>query len=402
MELVKRDCAICSSSNIKQVYEQPTYFILGIGDIHYVHRIAICKECGFVFASPILPSEVISQYYRRLSNYENPQYGGENSPEDKSKFDRTHKFIKSRLPAGFKGKALDIGCGVAFGLSLFQLDGWEVTGLDPSPKCAELSRELYGVRVETGMYNKEALVSEGPYDLIILSHVLEHVSSPDLLTHELREILARNGLLYIEVPNLLRPYVPVGYFTFEHLNYFTPITLTSLMEKNGFSADHLETFDNSADIHPFYPVIASTWKMTTTTPSPRLRNDYVDADRIIEKYREESQQQIERLQARIDLILATVKPGRLGVWGAGIHTSQLLSLTALSRASLACIFDNDTKKHGARINGVEVVPFPGHPEQVNALVDAIVISSKASENEIYKQLSYLKEFGIEVYKLYDV
>ena len=77
-------------------------------------------------------------------------------------------------------------------------------------------------------------------------------------------------------------------------------------------------------------------------------------------------------------------------------------MTLLTRVASACVFDNDPKKVGTRISGVEVVPFSGRPEQVRSLVDAIVISSKASENQIYNQIRYLKEHGIQIYKLYDV
>ena len=41
------------------------------------------------------------------------------------------------------------------------------------------------------------------------------------------------------------------------------------------------------------------------------------------------------------------------------------------------------------------------PERVAERVDSIIISSKASETEIYNQIEYLQEYGIDVYKLYD-
>ena len=236
----------------------------------------------------------------------------------------------------------------------------------------------------------DILKSERPFDLIILSHVLEHLVSPQEMIADILELLSENGLLYIEVPNLLRPFVPMGYFSFEHLNYFTPVSLASIMGANGFSVDFLATFDNSAEVAPFYPVIASTWKKATRSPDP-LMNDYDAAFSTVKNYVETSSHAVERLQAKIDLILSKIKPGRLAVWGAGIHTSQLLSLTTLAKADLAFIFDNDPKKHGKFINGIEVVPFMGSPEQIKSHIDAIVISSKASENEIYDQISVVSQ-----------
>ena len=110
----------------------------------------------------------------------------------------------------------------------------------------------------------------------------------------------------------------------------------------------------------------------------------------------------ESLQTRIEFILSRRRPGRLGIFGSGDHTKLLLKFTALSRENLACIFDNDISKHGMCINGVKIVPLNDKPEQVKSLVDAIVISSKAHENDIYRQISHLEKHGLKVYKLYDI
>lgn len=75
----------------------------------------------------------------------------------------------------------------------------------------------------------EAIRSQGPYDLIVLSHVLEHVPHPVRLLNELGVHLAPGGVFYVEVPLeycgtvLRRRGIPVG----AHVNYFCR---TSLLE----------------------------------------------------------------------------------------------------------------------------------------------------------------------------
>jgi len=49
---------------------------------------------------------------------------------------------------------------------------------------------------------------------------------------------------------------------------------------------------------------------------------------------------------------------------------------------------------------VEIIGV-GKPEEVKKIVDGIIISSKASENEIYRQLEPLQNYGVSVYKLYN-
>lgn len=106
---------------------------------------------------------------------------------------------------------------------------------------------------------------------------------------------------------------------------------------------------------------------------------------------------------RIQNILAQAKPLKLAIWGAGEHTRFLFThTTILNQVLVSCIFDNNLFKNGFEIYGVAIVaPPPSDVEAMKSYADAIIISSKCSENDIYKQLSYLEDAGIGVYKLYN-
>jgi 2-polyprenyl-3-methyl-5-hydroxy-6-metoxy-1,4-benzoquinol methylase len=185
------------------------------------------------------------EYYRSLSNdsYHAELAGGDlHSPI--SKLQRDH--LLRLLGGGFAKNVLDFGCGEAsllvelasqFPLSRF----W---GFDPGPGAqtgADKAKLL-------GLAN--LAVSNVPpvdrrYDLIILSHVLEHLLDFDLL-HFLNTLLAENGLLYIEVPNSLQ-YATYDrqeflyYFDRLHVNHFTPQSLARLAAAHGFGhIGHLE------------------------------------------------------------------------------------------------------------------------------------------------------------------
>lgn len=398
MRTEKRYCAVCKSDDFVLAFEQKYKSIVGLGDVNYTQTIVICKKCGFTYNNPVPVMDELSKYYTMFSNYENPQRDGKESREMLNKWNRTYQLVEKAFPPNFAGKALEIGCATATGLSIFKAKGWDVLGIEPSLKACNLARKLYDIEVINGIFDSNALIDKKPFDLIILSHVVEHLTFPDQMIRDLKPLLKDNGLVYIEVPNMLRPFVPMGYFMFEHLNYFTPTTLSSLMAVNGFSAE-IELFDNSAEIEPFYPVIVSIGKKKQESQDDVI-NDYAAAYAAIKDYKDTSGKEVAKLQSRIDTILESVSKGRLGIWGAGIHTSQLLSLTSLSNHDIACVFDNDTKKHGERINGIEIIAL-GQPEEVKKTVDAIIISSKASENEIYNQIKYLINYGVNIYKLYE-
>lgn len=398
--LVERHCPVCGSETSREVFVQPTEHIAGIGDIGYHHRIRMCGDCGFVFAAPILDESAIARYYETMSNYEHPESEGLRPVEEIRQVERQVEIITARFEDGFVGRALDIGCSIALTLSKLQARGWEVLGLDPSDTCIEVSQRELGVRVRKGLFSPELLKDQSPFDVIILSHVLEHLVHPAVVLRQLRELLSPGGRVYIEVPDLMKPFGVKCYFGFEHVNYFTPTSLTNLLLRCGFDVDTVDTFDNGREVCPYYPVVAATARPAPAKPG-RIRNDGLEAMAVIRAYQREASDRAARLSARISEIVDQTDPGRLALWGAGIHTSQLLSETDLGAASVRCIFDNDPKKAGGRIKGIPIETFPDDPRKANERVDAILISSEAHETAIFEQLRYLEAWGIAVYRLYE-
>lgn len=89
----------------------------------------------------------------------------------------------------------------------------------------------------TRLQSLDELESHAPYDLMVFSHVLEHVPDPrDFLT-QYRRHLAPGGCFYLEVPlqyqgaYLKRRGIPLG----EHVNYFTRPSLLQLSAETGMS-----------------------------------------------------------------------------------------------------------------------------------------------------------------------
>jgi 2-polyprenyl-3-methyl-5-hydroxy-6-metoxy-1,4-benzoquinol methylase len=83
----------------------------------------------------------------------------------------------------------------------------------------------------------------GNYDLIILRHVLEHTHHPIALIKELSKLLAPEGILYIEVPNLNSGCASLfttkwkGYYVPRHIFHYTKESLSEIICSAGMSAD---------------------------------------------------------------------------------------------------------------------------------------------------------------------
>jgi len=398
MNLNSRKCIVCGSLSSIEKYDKPTESIAGIGDINYHHKIRVCNDCGFVFASPLLDEKLILSYYETHSNYENPQFDGKRPQVELNQIHRYLDFVKSRFNQDFKGNAIDIGCATAYGLSMLKNDGWNVVGFDPSPKCVKLSKELYDVDVEQSFFDVNVLKKYQKFDLVIFCHVIEHLLHPDIIAKQLHEIIADDGIVYIEVPNLQKPDDTYCYFSFEHINYFTPTSLTNLMATNGFEVDSLKLFDNGPQISPYYPVIASTWKKSVK--KAEIQNNFDEAISVIDQFQEMANDLTKKIQKIIDNVLSETRPERVALWGGEIHTSQLLSETSLGQHRLGCIFDNDPKKCGERLRDITILSFDGDADKLKKSIDTIIISSEASENIIFEQIKYVQDSGVKVIKLY--
>lgn len=401
--LKKRICSVCKSDDFREVFDQPTRSIIGIGDIEYHHKINLCNNCGFVFASPVLSDELILRFYEKMSNYEHPYSNGLRPIAEIKQIERYVNSITSKYVSKLKGRVLDIGCSTAYGLYLFKNKGWDVLGLDPSDKCIELSKKHYDISVIKGTFDLSLFENEKPFNIIILCHVLEHLVYPDIVIEQLHKLINEDGVVYIEVPNLMKPYAPKCYFGFEHVNFFTPTSLVNLISVNGFEVVELHEYDNGPEISPFYPVIGLIIKKNNDISPSAINNIKSDKDvviNVINEFAGNSKNLINGLKGVINKII-DIHNGRLALWGAGIHTSQILSETALGGASVHCIFDNDAKKNGSELMGIPIIKFPSNIDDLKKNIDAILISSEASEDAIYNQISYLEESGIKVYRLYN-
>jgi SAM-dependent methyltransferase len=159
------------------------------------------------------------------------------------------------------GKVLDIGCGGGAFLDEMAGIGWQTCGVEPDPEGAT-NAAANGHRIHDSLRAPE-LAASGPFDLVYLSHTLEHMHSPRAGLAVARQLTATHGWLIIEVPN---PDSLVTWlfqslssaFNATHLYFFTPETLRQIVEQSGYrvcsvrlkasARQFLESFDHVAEV----------------------------------------------------------------------------------------------------------------------------------------------------------
>ena len=115
------------------------------------------------------------------------------------------RVMREAFPGQFPGalRVLDVGCGNGSQLALpLARRGVAVTGVDTDAKsiahARELARDTRTARFETSSVNE---LSEGVFDVVILSEVLEHVNNPSEFLRAALKHLTEDGVVIVTTPN---------------------------------------------------------------------------------------------------------------------------------------------------------------------------------------------------------
>ena len=111
-----------------------------------------------------------------------------------SQFRFTERYIEGK-------NLLEIGSGEGFVIELFEKKGFNVNGIEASKDNLRLiKKKLRTGECKTG-FAEDLPDYDKKFDVIIMSHVLEHLINCRLVISSLRELLTEDGIIFIEVPN---------------------------------------------------------------------------------------------------------------------------------------------------------------------------------------------------------
>jgi 2-polyprenyl-3-methyl-5-hydroxy-6-metoxy-1,4-benzoquinol methylase len=171
------------------------------------------------------------------------------------------------------GTLLEIGCStgelLAEAGSTFSVTGIEA---DADSSCIARARGLNCIAGTLA----DARLAPGSFDVAVLYHVIEHLPSPHGALVELHELIKPGGLLVLETPNIdtiwfrvlrerWRQLIP------DHRFFFTPSTMTSLCERNGFQIRELRGVGKSMSLRLFISRLGRYHKPASATLEKLVR-----------------------------------------------------------------------------------------------------------------------------------
>jgi len=194
----------------------------------------VCTQCGLV-AHMHIPSE--AELHRFYSEDYRQDYHGELTPSRRRVMrawkngQRIFGQLQSHLTPG--QRLLEVGAGIGCTVKVFELNGWQASGIDPNVGFLNYSREHLHSPITVG--NLYDLPKQEAYDVVLLIHVIEHFRSPKAALQHIRQLLPTGGKFYVECPNLAAPFATQRrLFHFAHIHNFTPQTLQWMAELCGF------------------------------------------------------------------------------------------------------------------------------------------------------------------------
>lgn len=198
-------------------------------------RTVICDDCGLVWSDP-LPFDA-RQFYAEDYRLD---YKGVYQPQAKhiyragrvalDRYEKIRKFTETRSL-----KILDVGSGGGEFAYLLSRRGHRPSGVEPNRGYAEYSISEYGLDVQIG-FIQDGKFADGQFDMITIWHVLEHTENPAQVLSGLHQLLAPEGVLVVEVPNVQATcQSPKSTFHEAHIFNFSLATLGRMLEKSGFA-----------------------------------------------------------------------------------------------------------------------------------------------------------------------
>lgn len=156
-----------------------------------------CTSCGVGVTEPC-PDEMTLHELHSTRNYRNEEGVRFVGPVEWLVEGMRRWRIHRLAQVAAKGRALDVGCGSGKFLRALKQSGWEVAGLELNDDTATGARNIQGLLVETSL----DAFSDASFDLITITHVLEHSRDPQQMLAACLRLLKPGGVIAVAVPNI--------------------------------------------------------------------------------------------------------------------------------------------------------------------------------------------------------
>ena len=181
-------------------------------------------------------------------------------------------------------------------------------------------------------------------DIIIHSHLLEHIHKPNDFLKKCYELLNDEGSMFVSIPNmeflLMNEYSPNNILHFEHTFYLDTEVLSFLLSKNGFKIINEVPFKNHSIFYEIKKDDKENVKFETT---------------ITNRFTENLSKNLNKLQKINEDIDELLKNNNYNVHIFGSHVMTQFYLYNGLKTSINYVLDNSPYKIGYKLYGTDLM-----------------------------------------------
>jgi 2-polyprenyl-3-methyl-5-hydroxy-6-metoxy-1,4-benzoquinol methylase len=182
-----KKCSLCGTTYSKKV--------CSFYGVNY-HR---CKKCDLVYSDRILSEKAMEKFYTDDKNYTAKAYTSKNllkMREDliKPKIKFVKKFVKGK-------KWLDIGSADGSAVKAIMDEGFTVLGTEISDRARDFAKKYRKINLYPKTLESLALENKTKWNAITFFGVIDIIPDPLSALKTSHKILAKNGIICIQVPN---------------------------------------------------------------------------------------------------------------------------------------------------------------------------------------------------------
>lgn len=303
---------------------------------------------------------------------------------DEKRLRKTAAFLSEIIP-DLNSRIMDIGCATGGLLKEMSDLGYRALfGIDPSEDCVRVSNEIPGVMAKIGSLNQ---LPDGidRFNLLVFSHVLEHVQDLETVMLALDRLLDENGLIYIEVPDATRYpdciIAPFQDFNTEHINHFSIQSLNNLFRKGWVMKRYGQKLIDM-EAGKVFPAAYVVFQKAESDFENSLAFDY-KLNAAIEEYIAASRSQFDDLNVQLRNILKG--SDSVIVYGTGQLTLKLLKDTCLRDANIEFFVDGNPLNQGKMLLGKPVCS----PKMILESNAPVIIASLVNSLSIQRDITQL-------------
>jgi len=207
-------------------------------DHHNAWKVQQCAKCLLTQVIPRPSTTAVAKLYQSDEHHFSPYI--EQEAVHRTYFQTKLKQVKELLGSKKQISLLDIGCLTGVLVQEAVSLGMKAEGLDISKDAVAYckSRGLVAHQGTIAYFSKKN--KRKKYDVITAFEIIEHEYSPFTMVKSMYELLHPEGIILMSTPNhgswwrvVMGKYWP-GYTHPEHLYFFDPASLKSIVEQAGF------------------------------------------------------------------------------------------------------------------------------------------------------------------------